>query len=119
VAARREHGPFASIYKLCEQVDMSAVNRRVLESLIKAGAMDSLPGTRSQLLAVLDSAIESGIRAQRDKASGQSGLFGAMMAEEEHADPPLPNVPDWTAQEKLSSEKELLGYYITGHPLDQ
>ncbi len=119
VAARRENGPFPSLYKLCEQVDMSAVNRRVLESLIKAGAMDTLPGTRSQLLAVLDSAIESGIRAQRDKASGQSGLFGALMAEEEHPDPPLPNVPDWTPQEKLSSEKELLGYYITGHPLDQ
>ncbi len=119
VAARRENGPFPSLYKLCEQVDMSAVNRRVLESLIKAGAMDTLPGTRSQLLAVLDSAIESGIRAQRDIASGQSGLFGALMAEEEHPDPLLPNVPDWTPQEKLSSEKELLGYYITGHPLDQ
>lgn len=119
VSARQEHGKFLSIFKLCEQVDMSAVNRRVLESLIKAGAMDALSGTRSQLIAVLDSSIETGIRAQRDRLSGQSGLFGGLMAEEDHPDPPLPKVPDWTSQEKLSGEKELLGYYITGHPLDQ
>lgn len=119
VSGRREHGAFVSMFKLCEQVDMSAVNRRVLESLIKAGAMDSLSGMRSQLIAVLDGAIETGVRAQRDHASGQSGLFGGLMAEEDHPDPPLPNVPDWTSPEKLSGEKELLGYYITGHPLDQ
>jgi DNA polymerase-3 subunit alpha len=68
---------------------------------------------------VLDSAIESGLRAQRDKSSGQSGLFGALLAAGEAAEPPLPRVNDWTPQEKLSGEKEMLGFYVTGHPLDQ
>ncbi len=119
VKARAEHGAFKSIFKFCEQTDMSQVNRRVMESLIKAGAMDSLGGTRSQLMAVLDSAIETGVRAQRDRASGQSGLFGGLLAEVEHPEPALPKVPDWLPNEKLLGEKEVLGYYITGHPLDQ
>ncbi len=75
IAARNEKGPFTSIYNLCERVDLSGVNRRVVESLIRAGAMDSLKGTRSQLFAVIDSAMETGQRAQRDKLSGQTGLF--------------------------------------------
>lgn len=120
VAARREHGRFASLYRFCEHVDMSAVNRRVLESLIKCGAMDSLGATRSQLMAVLDSAIEQGIRSQRDRASGQSGLFGELLAGlDAPPEPPLPNVPDWTPSQKLAGEKEMLGYYVSGHPLDQ
>jgi DNA polymerase-3 subunit alpha len=118
VEARRKHGRFVSVFKFCEQVDMTQVNRRVIESFIKAGAMDSLNATRSQLMAVLDSAIESGLRSQRDEASGQSGLFGGMFAPEEEAEPPLPPVSDWTAPEKLAGEKEMLGYYVTGHPLD-
>ena len=75
IAARNEKGPFTSIYNFCERVDLSGVNRRVIESLIRAGAMDSLNGTRSQLFAVIDSAMETGQRAQRDKLSGQTGLF--------------------------------------------
>jgi DNA polymerase III subunit alpha len=99
---------------------MGAVNRRVLESFVKAGAMDSLPGMRSQLMAVLDSAIETGQRALRDRLSGQSGLFGDMFGgAEEEVEQPLPNVPDWTCKEKLTGEKEMLGFYVTGHPLDQ
>jgi DNA polymerase-3 subunit alpha len=91
----------------------------VIESLIRAGAMDSLKGTRSQLFAVIDSAMETGQRTQRDKLSGQTGLFAMMGAEEEHvAEQPLPDLPDWTNVEKLSNEKELLGFYVTGHPLD-
>jgi DNA polymerase-3 subunit alpha len=120
VRARLERGRFRSVYQFCERVDMSSVNRRVLESLIKAGAMDSLDATRSQLMAVLDSAIEQGVRVQRDLASGQSGLFGGLLATvAEAADPPLPDVPDWTPEQKLSGEKEMLGYYVSGHPLDQ
>jgi DNA polymerase-3 subunit alpha len=120
IAARNDKGQFTSIYNFCERVDLSAVNRRVLESLIRAGALDSLNGTRSQLFAVIDSAMETGQRAQRDKLSGQTGLFGMFGADEEsHAkEQPLPTLPDWTDTEKLQNEKELLGFYVTGHPLD-
>jgi DNA polymerase-3 subunit alpha len=81
--------------------------------------MDSTSGGRAQLYAAVEGAMESGQRAQRDKLSGQEGLFGMMAAEEEHAEQPLPNVPDWPPKEKLQGEKEMLGFYVTGHPLDQ
>jgi DNA polymerase-3 subunit alpha len=119
VASHKEGGDFKSIYDFCERIDMAAVNRRVIESFIKAGAMDLLDGTRAQMFAVLDSAIETGQRAWRDRASGQSGLFAAMFEEQPPEDHPLPDVPDWTGQEKLTGEKEVLGFYVTGHPLDQ
>ncbi len=119
VAARNEGGPFQSIFEFCERVDLAAANRRVLESFIKAGAMDSLHAARSQMMAVLDSAIESGLRAWRDKASGQNGLFGDMFGGAEKDEQPLPNVPDLTPKEKLNGEKEMLGFYVTGHPLDE
>ena len=118
VKSRTEGGDFKSVYDFCERVDLSAVNRRMIESLIRAGAMDNLGGTRAQQFAVLDAAIENGLRVSKDKASGQSGLFADLFAAEptEH---PLPAVPDWTTREKLSAEKEMLGFYITGHPLDE
>jgi DNA polymerase-3 subunit alpha len=115
--AREELKTFRSLDQFCEKVDMGAVNHRMLESLIRAGAMDSLAGTRSQKIAALDSAMESGQRAWRDRESGQGGLFGEVM--EEHPDAPLPNVPDFTDKEKLAGEKEMLGFWVTGHPLDR
>jgi len=117
--ARTESGPFTSLYDFCERVDLGAVNRRMIESFIKAGAMDTLEGTRAQLMAVIDSAMENGTRVWKDRASGQSGLFAMLTAEQPAAEHPLPKVPDWTGPEKLTSEKEMLGFYITGHPLDQ
>ncbi len=117
IKARAEMGRFQSIYHFCEHVDMTAVNRRVVESLIRAGATDSLPGTRAQLLLALDGAIEAGTRASKDRESGQGGLFGGVLADE-HPEPVLPKAPDWTLREKLQGEKELLGFYVTGHPLD-
>jgi DNA polymerase-3 subunit alpha len=78
--------------------------------------MDSLKGARAQLLLALDGAIETGSRAWQDRASGQGGLFG--MAEAEHPEPALPKANDWTLHEKLQGEKEMLGFYVTGHPLD-
>ncbi len=117
--ARTEHGPFGSLFDFCERVDLGAVNRRMIESLIKAGAMDALEGTRAQLTAVIDAAMENGVRVSKDRASGQSGLFASLMAEQPAAEHPLPKVPDWTSREKLAAEKELLGFYITGHPLDE
>jgi DNA polymerase-3 subunit alpha len=98
---------------------LTALNRRVIESLIKAGALDALEGTRSQQFAAVEGAMECGQRAQRDLLSGQEGLFGMLAVEEEHEERPLPNVPEWTAKEKLQGEKEMLGFYVTGHPLDQ
>ncbi len=116
IKARKEVGRFKSLFHFCEHADMGAINRRVMESLIRAGAMDGLEGTRAQLLLALDSAIETGMRALRDRESGQTGLFG--MGPEEHVEPPLPKAPDWTPREKLNGEKELLGFYVSGHPLD-
>jgi DNA polymerase-3 subunit alpha len=112
-------GSFTSLYDFSERVDLGAVNRRMIESFIKCGAMDTLEGTRAQLMAVIDNAMESGARASKDRASGQSGLFASLMADQPPAEHPLPKVPDWTGPEKLTSEKEILGFYITGHPLDQ
>jgi DNA polymerase-3 subunit alpha len=119
MAARNEGGLFTSLYDFCERVDLSAVNRRMIESFIKAGALDSLGGARAQLFAVIDGAMEIGTRAWKDRASGQSGLFADLAAHEPAASHPLPAVPDWTPHEKLTGEKEMLGFYITGHPLDE
>jgi DNA polymerase III subunit alpha len=80
--------------------------------------MDSLNGTRSQLFAAIDSAMETGARAQRDLLSGQTGLFMMDTSAPGHVEPPLPGVPDWSDTQKLASEKEMLGFYVTGHPLD-
>jgi len=117
IKARTELGRFRSIHQFCEHADMTAINRRVMESLVKAGAMDGLQGTRAQLLLALDGAIEAGNRAAKDRDCGQAGLFGGGPAEE-HPEPTLPRANDWTLKEKLQGEKELLGFYVTGHPLD-
>ncbi|HZO56531.1 MAG TPA: DNA polymerase III subunit alpha [Bryobacteraceae bacterium] len=118
VEARVSGGPFTSLASFCERVDLTSVNRRMIESFIKAGAMDSLPGNRAQLFATIDGAMETGQRAMRDRMSGQSGLFGEMLAEAPE-EQPLPKLNDWTIKEKLTGEKEMLGFYVTGHPLDE
>ena len=120
LAARAQVGKFKSFFNFCESVDVGAVNKRALESLIKAGAMDSLDGTRSQLFAMIDRAMDHGQRTKKDKDSGQGGLFGDLFggpAEDAPAEP-LPNVKDWSQTEKLNGEKEMIGFYVTGHPLD-
>ena len=118
VAAREEGGAFKSIYDFCERVNLGSINRRALESLVKAGALDSTGANRAQLWEALDRAIESGARIGRDRAMGQHGLFG-MAAEEEHHEMPLANLPNWTMDQKLAGEKEMLGIYVSGHPLDR
>jgi DNA polymerase-3 subunit alpha len=117
--ARESGGAFHSLHDFCERVDLTSVNRRILENLIKAGAMSSLPGNRAQLTAMLEGAMENGQRVWRDRASGQAGLFGMAADEAAHAEHPLPPLPDWTPQQELSGEKEVLGIYVTGHPLDE
>ncbi len=116
--ARGEGGRFRSLYEFCERVDLSALNRRMIESLIKAGAMDSVAPARSQIFAAVESAIEAGQKAWRDRLSGQAGLF-AVMPGDVAPEPPLPDVPEWPVSQKLSFEKEVLGFYVTGHPLQE
>jgi DNA polymerase III subunit alpha len=119
VAARKKLGHFKSIYEFCENVDLRLLNKRVLESLIKSGAMDSL-GRRAQLMTVLDRAMERAQKAQRDAESGQHGLFGVFQTEESEANnDKLPNIPDWEEQARLAAEKEILGFFISGHPLEK
>ena len=119
VLARKEVGTFKSIFQFCEKVDLRLLNKRVIESLIKSGAMDPL-GRRSQLMAVVDNAMEHAQKTQHDAAMGQHGLFGVFAQEEATpADKPLPNVPDWDEHQRLSAEKEILGFFITGHPLEK
>ncbi len=120
VAARKEVGKFSSIFEFCEKVDLRMLNRRVLESLIKAGAMDDF-GYRAQLMAVLDKAMEQAQKTQRDAEMGQHGLFGVFQ-QEDHQNgnhQKLPTVPEWDEHQRLSSEKEVLGFFITGHPLEK
>ncbi|MGB6289357.1 MAG: DNA polymerase III subunit alpha, partial [Desulfobulbales bacterium] len=120
IEERLADGPYTSLEDFCCRVDLRRVNRRVLESLIKAGAFDSLGLKRSQLFAILDQALEQGQAAQRDRLSGQISLFAVMDSEDEqqHTKIEIPSIPDWTDQEKLSFEKETVGFYLTGHPLD-
>ena len=120
IEARLADGPYLSLEDFCSRVDLRRVNRRVLESLIKAGAFDSLGLKRSQLFAILDQALEQGQAAQRDRLSGQISLFAVMDSEDEHPHTKIeiPSIPDWTDQEKLTFEKETVGFYLTGHPLD-
>jgi DNA polymerase-3 subunit alpha len=110
---------FASYWEFCEKIDLRLMNKRVLESLIKAGALDSF-GRRSQLMAATDKAIERAQKAQRDQAAGQHGLFGIFDGELAAASADeLPNVPDWDENLRLQSEKEVLGFFVSGHPLDK
>ncbi len=117
--ARQETGQFRSLHQFCEKVDPGALNKRMIESLIRAGAMDSLEGTRSQKVAALDGAMEAGQRVWRDRECGQHGLFGEVVEHDEAHEPRLPTVPDWSDKEKLAAEKEMLGFWVTGHPLDR
>lgn len=118
VDARKQIGKFDSIFQFCEKVDLRVMNKRVLESLIKAGAMDPL-GRRAQLMAVLDKAIELAQKQQRDAESGQHGLFGVFEDTTPSQEASLPSVPDWDEHTRLQAEKEILGFFITGHPLEK
>jgi DNA polymerase-3 subunit alpha len=119
VAGRKKLGSYRSIYEFCESVDLRLLNKRVLESLVKSGAMDPM-GRRAQLMAVLDKAMERAQKVQRDAESGQHGLFGVFQEENAtNQNDRLPEVPDWDEHTRLAAEKEILGFFITGHPLEK
>jgi DNA polymerase-3 subunit alpha len=113
-------GRFKSLWEFCEKVDLRVMNKRVIESLIKAGALDSL-GRRGPLMAAVDKAMERAQKAQKDAAQGQTGLFGLF----NEAPAPgrggddLPKVADWEEGERLANEKDVLGFFVSGHPLDK
>ncbi|MCS6938758.1 MAG: DNA polymerase III subunit alpha [Roseiflexus sp.] len=117
---RDANGPFRSLEDLCERVDRHALNRRVLESLIKCGALDSLPGNRWQKLEILDTAMEAGARAQKNRETGQIDMFGGIVADASGAVAaiPLPDIPEDAERrkEKLAWEKELLGVVFSSDP---
>jgi DNA polymerase-3 subunit alpha len=115
VAERMSGGRFATLYDFAERVDARRVNRRVVESLVKCGAFDSLHANRAAVWAALDTALESGAAAQRDREIGQTSLFG--MGSARAPEPALPEAPAWTDRQRLEQEKEVLGFYVTGHPL--
>ena len=115
--SRNESGKFKTLSELCERVDGRTLGRKTLEALIKTGACDCLGATRSTLFAQIERTLARAASILSDKQKGQSSLFGAL---EEKA-PPMPegisNLPDWPQHELLAHEKELLGFYVTGHPL--
>lgn len=115
--ARAEGGRFHDIFDFCERVDLSAVNRAAIESLVKAGAFDTTGAMRRALMDCLESAIARGQEAQRDRRAGQLDMFGSFGATP--APPPKPRIgtAEWTDAEMLAHEKETLGFYITKHPL--
>ena len=118
ILAGRAHGPYRSLVDLCDRIDLRLCNKRVLEALIDAGACDSLAagGHRAQLVAALDNAFAEAQARQGERESGQVGLFG-----EETPSPepraPSPDVPPWSEHDRLTREKAVLGFFISGHPL--
>jgi DNA polymerase III subunit alpha len=120
-AERAKDGPFTSIFNFCERVDPALCNRATIEALIKAGAFDSLGGNRAQCMAVLDKALQSGAAIAADRRAGQKG-FSFDDDEDDAASgsapaAALPNLPEWNEKERLTQEKEVLGYYLSSHPL--
>src|SRR2546427_636568 len=116
--ARAEAGAFGTLEDFCSRVDLRLVNRRVVESLVKAGAFDSLGLTRAHLLATTDAALESGQRQQRDQAEGQGSFFELLPAPPARPGGPVAEVaPEWEPDQRLAFEKEVLGFYVSGHPL--
>lgn len=118
LASRKEGGPFKTFYDFTERVDLRVCNRKVLESLIKCGAFDEFNLFRAQLMALIDNALEVGSSLQKDKNRGQFSFFGAGADQEftENGEK-APDIPEWPESQKLAYERELLGFYVTSHPL--
>jgi DNA polymerase-3 subunit alpha len=119
--ARKDGGRFASLFDLCDRADLRAVNRRVVESFVKSGSFDSVDPRRSALFAAIDRAMEAGQKGQRDREAGQSSLFGMLGGAEGAKAAPerIPDAPPWPEAERLAFEKESLGFFLSGHPLER
>jgi len=119
VAERQQGEAFSTLYDFCRRVDMRKINRRVMESLVKAGALDSLGGHRASLNASLGKAMQIAEQHRRDMDSGQNDLFGLSPAAETDQDEPLEFAAEWSEEHVLQAEKETLGLYLSGHPIDR
>ncbi|MDR3201342.1 MAG: DNA polymerase III subunit alpha, partial [Spirochaetales bacterium] len=115
--ARREGGKFTSFFNFLERLDLQTINKRVLETSIECGLFDSLYPNRGALFASIDKAVNYATAKKESRMYGQASLFDAC-AEEEFHEPAIENVPDWPSFDKLKKEKDLLGFYFSGHPLD-
>ncbi len=117
ISTRKAQGLFKSIYDFCERVPSSQVNRRVIENLVKCGAFDSIHPERSRVYAALGDAIERGQQLDKEQRGSQLSLFG-FMGIESNAEEELPEVAEWDMKQRLAFEKEALGFYVSGHPMD-
>ncbi|MCM2283933.1 MAG: DNA polymerase III subunit alpha [Desulfobacula sp.] len=121
VENRNKDGDFKNLYDFCERVNVGKVNKKVVEALIKCGAFDSTQNKRSQMMAILEDALDHGSRIQKEKADAQLDLFADsnMGARVLVSTPMLPDIEEWEDHMRLSFEKESLGFYVSGHPLDK
>jgi DNA polymerase-3 subunit alpha len=120
IREREANGEFLSLFDFIQRVDLTKVNKRVLESLIRCGALDFTGIYRSRLMAVIEEALDYGQRIQREKNSAQMSLFATGSGEDLAINQPaIPAIDEWGNREKLQQEKETLGFYVSGHPLDR
>ncbi len=121
IVSEREQGKaFTSLYDFCQRVDMKKVNRRVMDALVKSGAFDSLGGHRASLEASITKALQIAGQHRDNSVSGQNDMFGLLTVdEEEHVEEPLLTAPEWSEEQVLIAEKETLGLYLSGHPIDR
>jgi DNA polymerase-3 subunit alpha len=117
VDEREKEGPFKSLFDFCSRVDLRLFNKRVIESLAKCGAFDAEGVTRSRIFASVDLALEQGQTAQRDRDMGQTQLFDVFDGDEGYSPVQYPEVEEWPDSKQLKFEKEVLGLFISGHPL--
>ncbi|MBT0585000.1 DNA polymerase III subunit alpha [Alteromonas sp. SM 2104] len=119
IAARETHGSFSDLFDFCAKVDIKRVNRRVLEKLVLSGAMDNLGPHRAAIMASLPEAIAAADQHARAESFGQSDMFGLLNSEPDDVQQAFADVPEWSEKVWLDGEKETLGLYLTGHPINQ
>ena len=119
IATRESDGPFTSLHDFCDRVDLKQINRKTIEALIKAGAFDSTGYTRKHLMSMMDECVDAAIKRQKDRDSGQTTMFDVFGDDDsgfaEEVPPPLAD--EWDKKMKLAFEKEMLGIYVSDHPL--
>lgn len=122
IEARKKAGPFKSFFDFVERVDLRVCNRKVLESLIKCGAFDGFKSKRAQLMAMIDRVLEMGSKIQQDRGKGQLSFFDAAAQSDavfHDSEQDIPDIPEWPENQLLAYERELLGFYVSSHPLSR